>query len=142
MITAIREFFNRYMLVEEETEEQLQKRLQLATTALLVEMMRVDHHIDDTERSALFTVISERFDLDAQQAKELIMLANDELNTATDYHQFTSLINQGFNAEEKVQIAADNNIDRYEEHLVRKIAELLYVPHRDFIAAKLRVLGL
>jgi len=31
---------------------------------------------------------------------------------------------------------ADDNLDRYEEHLIRKVAELTYVSHQDFIRLK------
>jgi uncharacterized tellurite resistance protein B-like protein len=33
--------------------------------------------------------------------------------------------------------SADGHIDAHEEHLVRKVADLLYVPHARFIQAKL-----
>jgi uncharacterized tellurite resistance protein B-like protein len=31
---------------------------------------------------------------------------------------------------------ADQTIDKFEEHLIRKLAELLHVPHKHFIQAK------
>ena len=81
-------------------------------------------------------------------ASDLISMAEQERNDATDYHQFTSLINKNFTAQQKVKIVeclwqvafADGALHEHEEHLVRKIAELIYVPHRAFINAKHRVL--
>jgi uncharacterized tellurite resistance protein B-like protein len=32
---------------------------------------------------------------------------------------------------------ADNQISAHENHLMRKIASLLYIPHKDYIAAKM-----
>ncbi|MDX1811364.1 MAG: TerB family tellurite resistance protein, partial [Gammaproteobacteria bacterium] len=64
-------------------------------------------------------------------------------------YEFTSLINNGFSPEEKVKIIelmwqvaySDKELEKYEEALVRKIADLLYVPHTAFIAAKHRVIS-
>ena len=78
--------------------------------------------------------------------EELIRLAEEETKQATDYYQFTSLINKGFSQEEKIQVVelmwqvayADGHMDKYEDHLVRKLANLMHVSHKDFIAAKHR----
>ena len=32
---------------------------------------------------------------------------------------------------------ADGNIDKYEEHIIRKVSNLIYVAHSDFIKAKI-----
>ena len=31
---------------------------------------------------------------------------------------------------------ADDALSRYEEHVIRKVADLLYLPHHDFMLAK------
>jgi uncharacterized tellurite resistance protein B-like protein len=76
----------------------------------------------------------------------LIQLAEDEAGDATDYYQFTSLINRQFSAAQKERVIelmwevayADADLSAHEQHVVRKIADLLHVPHRAYIAAKLR----
>lgn len=73
-------------------------------------------------------------------------LAEDQARAATDHYQFTSLINQRFSQAQKQQVVelmwqvayADSQLSAYEQHVIRKIADLLYVPHRAYIAAKLR----
>jgi len=77
----------------------------------------------------------------------LLQLAEEEIWKATGYYEFTSLINKGFTYEQKVKVIehlwevafADAELDKYEEHMVRKIADLIHVEHKDFIDAKLRV---
>ena len=32
---------------------------------------------------------------------------------------------------------ADNTVDKHEEHRIRKLSELLYVDHKDFIKSKI-----
>jgi uncharacterized tellurite resistance protein B-like protein len=74
-------------------------------------------------------------------------MAEDEVWKSTGFYEFTSLINKGLTYEEKVKVIeylwevalVDTHLDKYEEHTVRKIADLIYVAHEDFIEAKLRV---
>jgi uncharacterized tellurite resistance protein B-like protein len=114
---------------------------------LLFEMQRADFDEHEDERAVLERVLQETFELAVEETRELAQLAQQEAEDSVSLHQFTSLINQRFSPEEKVcvvemlwQVAfADGRIDRYEEALVRKIAELIYVPHRDFIQARHRV---
>ena len=98
------------------------------------------------EDAKVQATVRKRFGLTAAQADELLRLAEVEVRQATDYYQFTSLINRNFTPAQKEhmiellwQVAyADGALDRYEEHLVRKIADLIHVPHRIFIATKIR----
>jgi uncharacterized tellurite resistance protein B-like protein len=85
--------------------------------------------------------------LTAEQTTLLLALADQQRKQATDYFQFTSLINKEYSVEQKVGLIeslwkiafVDGVLDIDEEYLVRKIANLLYVPHSAFIMAKNRV---
>ena len=76
-------------------------------------------------------------------------LAEKEAGAATDCYQFTSQINLAFSSAQKVKLIehlwrvayGDGTLHKYEEHLIRKLADLLHVPHEGFIATKLRVRG-
>ena len=91
--------------------------------------------------------LARAFELDEQALSELLELARSERDAAVCLHSFTRQINAGLGQAEKSHIIeslwavafADGDLDRYEEYLVRKIADLLYIPHAEFIAAKLRV---
>lgn len=146
MLDAIRQFFEREIGAEREQGSSSERRLQVATAALLLEMTRMDSRIEAAEQQAVEAAVQRCFGLSAEATAEILRLAGDEARHATDYYQFTSLINRSFSAEQKQQVVeylwrvayADGNLDRYEAHLVRKIADLLYVPHAAYIAAKLR----
>lgn len=146
MLDAIRDFFERNIKGEDATGADAERRLQAATAALLVEMVRMDAEVKEDERTAVRRAIERKFGLRGEEATELLRLAEAEAGEATDYYQFTSLINQSFSPEQKERLIeqlwrvayADGELHQYEEHLVRKIADLLYVPHNGFIAAKLR----
>jgi uncharacterized tellurite resistance protein B-like protein len=122
--------------------------LQVATAALLFEVMRTDGELKEAEGHAVTAAIQKRFELSKDEAAELLRLADAEAKQATDYYQFTALINQHFTAAQKEQVveylwevaSADLDIDRFERTLVHKIADLLYVPRAAQIAARERAL--
>lgn len=95
------------------------------------------------------TAVLEHFGLSDAEAKQLLELAEEERSDSTDYFQFTSLINGNYTTEQKVSLVellwriayANENLHKYEEHLVRKIADLLHIPHSAFIAAKFNARG-
>ena len=121
-------------------------RVQLASCALLLEMVRIDSDTSVVEQQTVVNAIRESFDLSDQEAQTLISLAEQELDQSTDYFQFTSLINQHFSPEQKIEVIeamwqvaySDQTIDAHERHLMRKISSLLHVPHGDHMAAKAR----
>lgn len=147
MLAKLKQFFDLRITAAE--QENPQHALQVATAALLIEMMRMDDEIKDAEWGAIVMALSQKFSLSNTEAWELAEVAQEKVDDAIDYHQFTSLINENFPMEKRVKIveimwqvaAADQQIDKHEDYLVRKIADLLYVSHKDFIAAKHRVIG-
>lgn len=148
MLDAIKAFFDRHIAREDETSGQAaDHRARVAVAALLIETVRMDDHILEEERQQVLGSIGGKFALDDREAAELVSLAEEEVHQATDFFQFTSQINQAFSLEQKVKLIehmwrvayADAVLHKYEEHLIRKIADLIYVPHQSFIAAKHRV---
>ncbi len=147
MLDAIISFFETNISSTGGQAVESERTLRLATAALLVEVMHMDHSVDETEQLMVRNIIIDDYDLSEAEADQLIDLAQREIEDATDYYQFTSLINKSLELTAKVKIVedlwrvafADNQLDCYEEHMIRKVAELLYVPHREFIAAKHRV---
>ncbi len=147
MLKAIKQFFENHIGQMEEQGQDSEHRLQVATAALLIEIARADFHIEDKEVNQIAAVLKTKFELSAQEVQELIELATQEAKQAISYYEFTSLINQGFSFEQKLKVIelmwqvayADDYLQKYEEALIRKISDLLYIPHSDFIAAKHRV---
>ena len=86
------------------------------------------------------------FDLDDDTITTIIKLAQDERDAATCLHEFTRSLNDVLDADGRTRVVellwqvayADGRLDVYEEHLVRKVADLLHVPHSAYIHAKLR----
>lgn len=147
MIKAIKQFFENHIGQIEDQNLDSEHRLQVATAALLIEIARADFHVEDDELGQIATALESKFQLSAQEVQELMELATQEAKQAISYYEFTSLINQEFSFEQKIKIVelmwqvayADDYLQKYEEALIRKISDLLYIPHSDFIAAKHRV---
>lgn len=142
--SKLKSFIGRHFSTKSTDEETVEHELQLASAALMFEMIRVDDVLHDDEEKKLLTIIRQHCDLSETETSELIELARDKIHASTDYFQFTSLINKHYTQDQKQLLVrhlwelalADDVIDKYEEHLVRNLAELLHVPHSAFIQMK------
>ncbi len=146
MLNQIKLFFEQHLALSA-PEDTTEDKLQLATVVLFLEMMYMDDKVEIKEQEVILSLIQQNFSVTADQATALIELAEQQIKQATDYYQFTSLINKEYSQEEKVRLIEslwkiafiDGVLDMHEEYLVRKIADLLHVPHTAFIMAKNRV---
>jgi uncharacterized tellurite resistance protein B-like protein len=147
MIDSIRNFFSQFIEPEiAPNATQVASALHVATAALLLEMMRMDSELRDEEQQAIVRTLQTQFELDQPQLTTLMALAEQEARDANDYYQFTSLINRHCDHAQKVQIVEnlwhvamiDGHLDAHELHLMRKLADLLYIGHADYVAAKQR----
>ena len=148
MLNAIKDFFDRNLSLGG-SEQDESHRLRLAVAALLLEMTRMDGTVRAEECAWVEEAVRERFELTPEEARKLLALAEAERKDATDYFQFTSLINRHYGPEERVAVVrelwriayGDAILHQDEEHLVRKLADLLHVSHSQLLAAKHQVLG-
>jgi uncharacterized tellurite resistance protein B-like protein len=146
MIKTIKAFFEKYLAADTATDSNLEHRLQLASAALLVEVTFADGDVSDIEETELHALLKSHFALSHEETDDLLELAHAKKHEATDYFQFTSLLNKHYTQQQKIQLIeylwrlayADNSLDKFEEHLIRRLADLLHVPHADFIQSKLR----
>ena len=121
--------------------------LQKVSACLLLEVARADHQVDDVERSAIIDAIGRATDLSATELSQLVSEAEQQADAAISLHEHIRLVNDEFSREQKINLIeqlwrvayADNELDRYEEAFIRKLADLIYLKHRDFMQAKLRV---
>jgi len=148
MIDKLKQFLS--TAFGEDTESLMadsEQRTLLAAVALMVEIIAVDETEHETEKAMLRQILSSRFDTSPEAADRLIAEAEAAHGQATDFYRFTAEINQSFSAEQKIELIehlwqlayADDHLHELEQHVIRKLASLLYVSHKDFIAAKLRV---
>jgi len=143
MIDQIKQFFS--TRIDQPDGEPVHQR-QLAAAALMVEIMVIDRTLNEDEQKIIRQLLENQFSLSHEEIETLVRLAHSEVNDATSLFQFTRLINDHFAVHEKRELVenlwrvafADNQLDKHEEALIRRISELLYVSHTDFIQAKHR----
>jgi uncharacterized tellurite resistance protein B-like protein len=142
MIAALKALFEH---TPKETEKSRTQRLHLVAAALLIETARADFCQTEAEQRALEKLLRNELHLDKQQIQKLVLEAQNSVDKATSLYEFTREINDKYTPEQKVQLIeamwkvayADGNLGKYEEHLIRQVAELTYVSHNDYIRTKL-----
>ncbi|MDH5393284.1 MAG: TerB family tellurite resistance protein [Gammaproteobacteria bacterium] len=146
MMQSILDFFNDKLNSNKEVADE-DHQIKLASASLLIEMIRMDHRIEQAEHDAVKDLIKKDFSLSDSETDNLFLLAEEESRNAVDYYRFAKLINASYDNAKKIKIIdnlwhiayADGELDKYEEHYLRKIADLLHLPHKEFIKAKHRV---
>ena len=141
MIDKIKSFFSKNVL---EPETELTSPDQLATAALLIEVMVIDGDLDDQEMQSIAGTLSNMLHLSKEQIDQLIELSKEEVADATSLYQFTKEINEHFDIEKKLSLMtamwrvafADGHLDKYEENIIRRVADLLHIRHSEYIRCK------
>ena len=124
------------------------RALELTCAALMFEVARADFAVEATELDTVNALLTEQFDLAPEELLSVTEQAAQQADAATCLYEFTRTLNELASAEEKRALLAmmwrvamaDDVLSRYEEHLIRKVADLLYVTHSDFMAAKQQAL--
>mgnify|MGYP001071808391 CR=1 FL=1 len=149
MIDAIKNFFDTHLSVEEpdQRSQSLLPKADLASAALLIEVMNADHELSADETAEFLKVVKDCLEISDTDLKDIQRLAEEEAREATSLYEFTRLINDNYDYAQKCLLIenmwrvafSDEKLDKYEEHLIRQITDLIYVSHSDFIRTKLKV---
>ena len=137
---------NRTSISDTNTNE-MRKTMNLISGALMVEVMAADHDFNSEEELKLKEILLNRFEIPENEIKKISEQMKKRADDATSLYEYTSLINENFNREEKLDLIrnlwaiafADNILDRYEDSVIRRVCELTYVSHSDFIKTKLEM---
>ena len=118
--------------------------LRVATATLLVEISRADFVVQQSEIDRMGQLMAQQFSLNQTEQDELMIQAREGADKLVSIQHITRLLNENFDAPMKLRVVemmwqvvyADGVKDHYEEHLLRQVCELLYVPHSKFIQAR------
>ena len=146
MLDTVQQFFQRVLAVPE-SDGRDAVTPQLAVAALFSEVLRADYEVDPQELATLRRILMARFSMDETAADELIQQAQAQIEQAVDHFQYVSLLNERYSYDQRVELIAamwrlsyaDHELAALEEHRIRRLADLLYVTHSDFIRTKLTV---
>jgi len=149
MLTRMKRFFEK--IRAEETEfisNSTDHDIRVATCALLVEIARIDETFSQDELELLLSILKDKYGLSRDNAEDLILEAEKELENSLDLWQFAKLINENYSNQEKIEIIetlwrivfVDGKMDQHEHYLMGKLKNLLRLSQNQLIEAKLKVL--
>lgn len=142
MISKIQEWFKGQL---DTSNQDSPHTLELATAVLLYEVMRSDNKFEEVEKKVYQEQLEQHFDLTKEELESLCSLSERYAENAADYQQFTRILNDCYNAEQRRAVLdslwsvaySDHELSPDEDYTIRKIADLLYIPHSQFIQSKL-----
>ena len=126
--------------------ESFKDEMVLSICVLLIEVSKSDDDYDDSEKEKIIDLLKKQFSLNDDQIDILMMMADKKNNEIVSLHELTASLNKEYTYSEKKNVIkmlwdiaySDGRIDKYEDYTIRKISDLLYIKHSDFIKAKLR----
>ena len=123
-----------------------EERTRIAASVILLEAAHADHECTDDELDHVMKTLRSDFDLSRKHAEDLLELAHRERSQAVDLFEFSNHINNEFSREEKTAVLEavwriihiDGQLEKHEDHFVRKLTHLLRLSHKEMIDAKLK----
>jgi uncharacterized tellurite resistance protein B-like protein len=131
-------------LFRTEAQSELEIDPPLAAAILMFEVIWADHEVDDAEVALMTDLLAEQFALDEHRVAEIVAESRSSHEESVGVFPFTRIVNDNLSEEQKYQIIksmwtialVDHKLDALEEHTIRRVADLIYLPHARFIAAK------
>ena len=119
-------------------------QLQIATCLLLIEVSKSDDDFSQSEEEKIKSLLKNNFEIPNSELEEMFDLYNSRHNSMTSLYECTEIINKECSYDQKLKIIGymwdiaytDSKIDKYEDYTIRKVSELIYVKHKDFISLK------
>ena len=148
---SISDFFkdiisNKKINIKPNSLESFKDEMVLSICVLLIEVSKSDDDYDDSEKEKIIDLLKKQFSLNDDQIDTLMIMADKKNDEIISLHELTASLNKEYTYSEKKNVIkmlwdiaySDGRIDKYEDYTIRKISDLLYIKHSDFIKAKLR----
>ena len=145
MIKKLRDLISNFSKKTENEDIQDISDLDNACAALLVEIAFADKDFDESEQDSLKKSLMECYKISEEEINEIIEDAEITVKESTSLYGYTRIVNDEFEYTDKLDLLrnmwkiayADGNLDKYEEHLIRKTSDLIHISHSDYIKIKL-----
>ncbi|CAG9295841.1 tellurite resistance TerB family protein [Celerinatantimonas diazotrophica] len=144
MLETLQQFIRDAFGSDEQQSQSPEEQLRLATAALLIQVSGADANESGEEQSVIYHQLSQLLSLTREESRALYIQAQKATEKSVSVYEFTHLVKElEYEKRYKMILAlwqvayADNNLDPHEEALIRKIADLVYLDHSDYIRAKL-----
>lgn len=117
------------------SEAERESALRVATAVLMIDVARADHVFEESEFDRVLRLAEVHFNLSPEQAAELVNEADSKAEDLVSAYEFTEILHRHLSEDEKARIVgllwdiayADGELDKYEDALILKISDLLYV---------------
>ncbi|MGL5360203.1 MAG: TerB family tellurite resistance protein [Shewanella sp.] len=124
-----------------QSSEDKARQLNLAAASMLLEVVFADDTLAPAEIALLPHLLTSTLDLTAEEVQELLAEAKSIQGSATSLFEFTQAINAEFTLAQKQQLLlamwqlayADGQLSQFEDHIIRRSADLLYLKHSELI---------
>ena len=146
LLSLKRKLNNAFTVNAASSDDDKQPAINMAVTALLIEAAQADYDFSSDEVDQIRRSLTSKFKIPEQDINDLMESAHAELDSATCLHELTAVINDNWGLSDKVLlldalwqvVLSDQRLDPHEQHLMRKLQGLLYIPQSEYIAAKIR----
>lgn len=143
MIDVLKKFFAPTSKAEDKKDDE---SVLVATCALFLEIANIDGEFSESERDNILNILTKSHGLQKSHAEQIMIESAAELKRSIDSWKFAKMVNNSFSKEDKIRIVeqmwklvmADGHLDQHEVYLTNKLAGLLHIDHKDFVAAKLK----
>jgi uncharacterized tellurite resistance protein B-like protein len=147
MLNYLKDLFDSSASNDNSTDNNRSHRLEIAACALLIEVAKADDEFSDEEKDRITEIMKNKFHLSESEVSSIFEESEESVRNSVSLYEFTDTLNQHLSNDEKYsvlkllwQIAyADGNIDKYEDHYIKKISNNLHLYNKDRIAAKFEV---
>ena len=147
MIKKLKDLLANFSNTQEVEESSSPDKLDQACAALLIEIAFADKTFNSTEKELLKESLLKSYNLEEEVVDGIIDDAESTVAESTSLYEYTRTVNDEFEYSDKLNLLenlwkvayADNVLDKYEEHLIRKISDLIHISHSDYINIKLKV---
>ena len=137
-------FFKNLFKTEDSEAESKDNSIQKSICSLMIEVAYADNQLDDSELKVMANSLS-KLDIEKEEIQEIVDATLAKSKESISFYEHTRILNDQLDYDQKKEVLnsvwsiafADGQMNKHEEHLIRRIADLLYLNHKDFINSKL-----
>ena len=113
----------------------------------MLEIAKADNIITKDEINIIEEILIDFFEIDHQQASNVINQSYKELNQSVDMFQYSNFLNSTMDYQDKVDLIrcifevgySDGELHYLENHYIKTISNMLNIERKDLIKAKLDI---